>query len=264
MNFEADLKLWKTKMAVGRMAYEAGMSRQAAQHFQRALELVDEKKLPDELLSQTLLNLAKSLGSLGRFDEAEHMLRRALQLDEQNSASDADFFVELIEDYHQLSLLYWRSGKADLAGEPLKKAFELLAQHPKVPDELTAKLLKHKAVLAEFSGDYKLCDKLINECLNFIRESHELGKDSALFGDCLMVKVMVLAELDKYDEAIELYQEAKQVLEFTRGLAHPRIAQMMEALAVLAQRKGLLSSAEELRREEAEVKELISKQRNSY
>jgi tetratricopeptide (TPR) repeat protein len=263
MTLESDLKLWKTKMAVGRMAYEAGMFRQASQHFQRALDLVEEKKLPDELRSQTLVNLAKTLGSIGRFDEGEKLLRRALQIDETTANVDADFAVELIEDYHQLSLLYWRAGKPDLAQQPLKKAFDLLATHQDVPDELTAKLMKHKAVLAELSGDYKLCEKLLDEALDFIRESSELGKHSSLYGDCLMVKVMLLTDLDRYDDAVEIYEEAKQILEISRGAAHPKMLELLEALIELAHRKGRTKEAEALHKQACDIKTLL-KGRDEY
>jgi tetratricopeptide (TPR) repeat protein len=254
---DIDLKLWKTKMAVGRMAYEAGMFRQASQHFQRALELVEEKKLPDELLSKTLVNLAKTLGSLGHYPEAEKMLRRALRLDESISTADAEFAVELIEDYHQLSLLYWRAGKPDLAGEPLDKAFELLKYNPEVPDELTAKLLKHRAVLLELAGDFKTCEKIVSEALNFIQSSSELGKHASIYGDCLMVKVMLLMELDRFQEATELFEEAKQILEISRGASHPKILQLIEALEEHACRKGMQAQAEALHRQAEEIKVLI-------
>ncbi len=260
MNLDADLRLWKTKMAVGRMSYEAGQFKQAAHHFQGALDLVEEKHLPDELLSQTLVNLAKTLGSIGRFDEGEKLLHRALQLDELTSNSDEEFVVVLIEDYHQLSLLYWRAGKPDLAGPPLHKAFELLHAHPNIPDELTAKLMKHSAVLAELSGDYKLCEKLVNEAIEFISTSCQLGKHSIIYGDCLMVKVMLLTELDRYDEAIEIYREAKQILDITRGVAHPKMLELLKGLAELDSRKGLIPAAASLREQAEKIKRLLKEQ----
>ncbi len=153
MDLSTDIRLWKTKMAVGRMAYEAGQFSQASQHFRKSLNIVEEKQLPDELLSQSLVNLAKTLGTIGSFDQAEEYLQRALRLDEVSCQLDDELTVELIEDYHQLSLLYWREGRASLAEQPLAKAFELLKAHPNVPDELKAKLMKHRVVLAELSGD---------------------------------------------------------------------------------------------------------------
>jgi len=257
MNFDADLRIWKAKMSVGRMAYDSGLFRQASQHFQRALDLVEDRRLPDELLSLTLVNLAKTLGSIGRFDEGERMLQRALKLDEITSSSDAEYLVELIEDYHQLSLLYWRAGKPQLAEQPLARAMALMSQTPKIPDELTAKLMKHKAVLSELSGDYQLCEKLVNEAIEFIRSSSQLGKHAVIYGDCLMVKVMLLTELNRFDEAVEIYREAKQVLEITRGVAHPKMLELMENLAALAERKGLLPAAESMHRQAEKIKVLL-------
>ncbi len=254
MSSEADLRYWKSKMAVGRMAYGAGMFRLAARHFMKAKELIEERNLPESTLSPTLVSLAKSLGSFGQFDEAEPLLQSALKIDESATASDPALIVELIEDYHQLSLLYWRAGKADMARAPLDRAFSLLKMHPDVPDELTAKLLKHRAVLAEISGDYELCEKSINEAIDFILESKDLGKHSLIYGDCLLVKVTLLTEFDKYDEAIELYREAMQILAMIRGDAHPKLLESLEGLAALASKKGLERAAANLHQRAEHVK----------
>jgi len=241
-------------MAVGRMAYDAGLFRQASQHFRKALELAESENLPEELVSLTLLKLAKTLGSIGAFDEGESLLRRALHMAEQLSTADPDFVTELIEDYHQLSLLYWRAGKAEEAKKPLEQAFDLLKEQPLVPDELIAKMLKHKAVLCDVSGDYRQCEILINEAIAFIQNSHVLGKHSLIYGDCLMVKVMLLTELDRFDEATELYREGKQLLDVSRGNAHPKMQELFEALSELASRKGLPAAAGALKKQADDVK----------
>ncbi len=246
-------------MAVGRMAYEAGQFGQAAHHFRMALQLVKDQLLPDELLSQSLVNLAKTLGTMGSFDEAEKHLHAALGLDELNCKVDDEYVVELIEDYHQLSLLYWRENKPSLAMPLLDKAFELLKSHPNVPDELKAKLLKHRVVLIELTGDYLNCEKLINEALEFIVRSEQLGRNALIYGDCLIVKIMLLTELDRYTEAIEIYPIANQILETSRGVAHPKDLEILEKLAELAKRKGLVKNAEALHEQAEKMKSQLKK-----
>ena len=226
-------------MGAGRMAYETGMYRQAARQFQSALSLVEETNLPQEILSLSLVNLAKSLGAMGNFSEAESLLRRALELDRLASASDGAYLLELIEDFHQLSLLYWRSGKLSLAEDTLAQAYQILKKHPEVPDELKAKLMKHKAVLAELSGDLVQCRNLIDSAIEFIAQSHQLGRHSLIYADCLMVKVVLLIEQNQYDEATEIYREAIQGMEITRGEAHPKTVEILELLRQQADRKGV-------------------------
>lgn len=253
---DADLRLWKAKMAAGRMAYESGFYTQAAQHFRKALSLIEEKGLPQELESRTLVDLAKALGSIGQFEEGERLLQRALDLDQKDNASN----VELIEDYHQLSLLYWRAQKEDAACAAVDKAWYLLEKDPDgVPDELTAKLLKHRAVLAGLRSNYEDCEKLINQAIAFITQSPELGKFSAIYGDSLMVKLMMLTELDRYDEAKELYADAIKALDVSRGETHVKTVAFFESLAHLAREKGLETEADFLESELNRVKAMLKK-----
>ena len=143
-----ELKRFSARLAVGRMAYDTGYFSQAARHFQLALNAVEELNLPKELEARALIGLAKSTAATGNFNKAESLLQKALSID----CSDYESTVEEAEDYHQLSLLYWRSGRADQSLQVAKKAWSLANQDDCSPDELKAKLLKHLAVLAEQAG----------------------------------------------------------------------------------------------------------------
>ncbi len=253
---ESDLKYWKGKMAAGRLAYDAGFFMKAASHFRTALKLVEDKDLPEELLCRSLVDLAKTLGSIGQFEEAEEMLSRALQLDQKDNASQ----VELIEDFHQLSLLYWRARKQESAMQALNRASELFSKHEQeVPDELKAKLLKHKAVLLAEHGDYTQAKKIIDEAIDFIGSSHDLGKFSSIYGDSLVVNLTVLVELGRYEEARALYPDAIKVLDLSRGEMHVKTISMLEALVQLARSKGLDKDAHVIEKELKRIKEMIQK-----
>lgn len=243
------------------MAYDSGLFTVAVQHFRKALNLIESKGLPEELKSRTLVDLAKALGSIGQFDEGERLLREALILDQNERASG----VELIEDYHQLSLLYWRANKQDLSRQAVEKAWQILdnLDDEEVPDELIAKLLKHRSVLAGLAGDYSACEKLINEALDFIADSHELGKFSTIYGDSLMVKIMMLVEVNRFEEAKELYPEAIKVLDVSRGETHVKTLEFIEALSHLTHEKGLEKAASYLDSEADRVKAMLKK-RESY
>lgn len=253
---DVDLRLWKSKMAVGRMAYDSGIFGQAVHHFRRALSLIEQKGLPEELLSRNLVDLAKALGSMGQFEEGERLLNEALSLDIRDHATD----VELIEDYHQLSLLYWRAHKPELSVQAVKKAWELLQKDPEeVPDVLRAKLLKHRAVLASLQGKYDECEKLINEALDFIAGSEELGRFSVIYGDSLMVKLLMLIEKDRFTEAREIFPEAIKVLDVSRGEQHIKTLEFIESLLHLAREKGLDDDANRLEIEVNRVKAMLKK-----
>jgi hypothetical protein len=63
----------------------------------------------------------------------------------------------------------------------------------------------------------------LNQAIEFIVMSPQLGKNSMIYGDVLLVKVFFLAELGRYEEAAELYPQAMQIVAMMRGLKHPRV-----------------------------------------
>lgn len=224
MNGTDNVRRWYSRMSVGHMAYAAGSYTQAVRHFRLALELSESLDLADSLRTRALTGLAKSLAALGKFEEAERMIQSALQVDE----GSPDAVAECAEDYHQLSLLCWRSGRNAESMGFAQRAYELVqkAGHD-APDELRAKLLKHFAVLSEQAGNVAETERCLNRAIEFIEGSSELGKTSMIYGDVLLVKVLFLAEQGRLDEAAELYPQAMQIVAMTRGLQHPRVEEAM-------------------------------------
>lgn len=225
MSETALLHRWQMRMAVGRMAYDLGYYTQAIRHFRLALESMESGELKHSLKARALTGLAKSLSAIGRFAEAEPMILEALSIDQDST----DAIADLAEDYHQLSLLCWRSGRDAESLDYARKSLELTnkAGHD-APDELKAKLLKHLAVLAEQSGNTAETERYLNKAIEFITCSQQLGKNSMIYGDVLLVKVLFLAELGRYEEAAELYPQAMQIVAMKRGPEHPRVEEAIK------------------------------------
>lgn len=224
MQDDKNIRKWSVRMAVGRMAYDAGLFNQAARHFREALNESEECGLPDAPRARSLVSLAKALSAVGQFEEAEHLLTQAITIDEADNTT----LVDEAEDYHQLSLLYWRSGRPERALAIAQRAWNLLQRSKDAPDELKAKLLKHFAVLAEQAGKLDECERYLNEAIDFIERSSELNRHSSIYGDVLLVKVLLLAERGRIDEALELYPLAIQIVEINRGIKHPRVGEVLE------------------------------------
>ncbi len=215
---------WETRMAVGRMAYDAGFYSQARRHFQLALQMLEDGGLARNLRARCLQGLAKSLAAQGKYAEAEPLILEALKIDETDSSDIA----ERAEDYHQLSLLCWRAGRNEESLQYAKTALQLARTAGiSAPDEMIAKLLKHHGVLAEESGNINASERYLNEAIQFILASNQLGKNSTIYGDVLLVKVFLLAEQGRYEEAAELYPQAMQIVSINRGLAHPKVEEAM-------------------------------------
>jgi tetratricopeptide (TPR) repeat protein len=234
------LKNFGSKLAVGRMAYEAGYFSQALRHFSSALQLANDKALDDDLKGCALLGAAKSTAALGNFEQAKQFLNQALIIHE----SDEGSLVEEAEDYHQLSLIYWRSGNTQMARQIANKSWELACNDPKTPDELKAKLLKHFAILAEQEGLADECESYLDKAMEFIESSHQLGKQSSIYGDVLLVKVLLLVEQNRFEEAAELYPQALQIVETNRGIAHPRVKEVIDIFSEIDKEVRSGSSAQ--------------------
>lgn len=237
------IKQYKVRMSVGRMAYEAGLFTQAARHFRAALQICEDHNLDDELISRALLGVAKSIAAVGQYDDAEKLIRRALLIDESDSGS----LVEEAEDYHQLSLLYWRSGHSQLAKEFAMKSWNYVQQDETTPDELKAKLLKHLAVLAEQSGELRECERYLDQALELIEISSQLNKQCSIYGDILLVKVLLLADQNRLKEARELYEQAVDIVEMNRGVSHPRVHEMLSIFQPLASKDDSPSAVAQIK-----------------
>lgn len=217
------VRKFDVRLEVGRMAYEAGYFSQAARHYRLALDMAKESCLDQTMTSPALLGLAKSIAALGQFAEAERLIRSAILVDESTEG-----LAEEAEDYHQLSLLYWRSGRDQLSLELAERSWDLANRDSRAPDELKAKLLKHFAVLSEQAGELDECEKYLNKAIEFIELSSELNKHCSIYGDVLLVKVLMLAEQGRLAEAAELYSQAINVVEMNRGISHPRVHEVLE------------------------------------
>ncbi len=72
-------------------------------------------------------------------------------------------------------------------------------------------------MLAEQSGNNARTEHYLNQAIEFITGSSQLGKNSMIYGDVLLVKVLFLAEQRRYEEAAELYPQAMQIVSIKRG-----------------------------------------------
>ena len=123
INTIEDISHWKTRIAVGRMAFDAGFYSQAARHFRTALALIKEDKSSPELLSINLICLAKALSCLGNYSEAEQLINEALRID----IVTQDNQLDLARDYLELGNIYRKEHKIQQSKLYADKALGLLS-----------------------------------------------------------------------------------------------------------------------------------------
>jgi tetratricopeptide (TPR) repeat protein len=237
------LKALSARLSVARLAYDAGSFAQAAKHFQVALSMVENSCMPECFRGRALLGLAKCHAAMGDFSKAESLIEKVVVIDEADPGTTTDE----AEDLHQLSLLYWRKGQLDLSFEFANRAYQIAVVAPDCPDELIAKLLKHFAVLSEQMGLLDDCQRYLNQATEFIEDSSALGRQSSIYGDVLLVKVLLLVEQNHLDKALELYPHAIQVVEFNRGPKHPHVKEVLSIFRDFQENRAGSESITELR-----------------
>ena len=128
-----------------------------------------------------------------------------------------------------------------------QRAMELAEADPATPDELIVKLLKHFAVLAEGNGALDECERNLNLALETIDQSTQLDKQSSIYGDILLVKVLMLCEQGRMSEASELYDQAITIVEMKRGISHPRVREVLDLFKFLSSGTGTLPDKREIK-----------------
>lgn len=244
---ENNHKLWSTRLAVGKMAYDMAYFGQAVRHFTKALDLAKANHFGEEELSSSYLALGKALACMGRYQEAEGNLSKALEIDERSPERS----IERATDYVELALFYSRTGRIDEAADYNARAISLLDHLDNTPASLLAKALKQLAVIKAEQHDFDLASLYIDRAIEAL-EKEGGQKQSLIYGESLMVKTIVLLELGDTEGAQALYPQAIQTIELNRGPFNPKLANMMDMFSELTAETGH-PKASEILHKKAEV-----------
>ncbi len=250
-----DIAHWKTRIAVGRMAFDAGFYNQAARHFRTALELLKNQKDPSsELLSINSICLAKALSCLGHYDEAELLINEALKIDTAHQEN----ILQLALDYLELSSTCWKQHRQEQGETYAHKALELLNSLDKREKEnhitSIARALKLIAIMKGERGDYTEAIKTIDKALTTLEHSQE-GSTSQAYGEALMAKVMLLVDKGEIEQIEPILDDAIQIIELHKGIFHPQLAKVMHALAQHVKQSGKIDMGIALEKQAQEIEE---------
>lgn len=237
MNKLEDISHWKTRIAVGRMAFDAGFYSQAARHFRTALELIRQDKAPPELVSVNLISLAKALSCLGSYDEAEKLINEALQID----IADQENLLQLALDYLELSSICWKQHRLEQCESYAKKALDLLSGLNKKEKEkqaqAIARALRLLAIVQGEKNNYDEGLKLVDQALSVL-EGSQLGNRSQAYGEALLVKVMLLIDKGEGEQVDSILNDAIEIVELHKGLFHPQLARVISILMDHTKKSG--------------------------
>ena len=197
-----------------------------------------------------LNDYAGILSKLGKYGEAELLLRRALQIREKQLGPE---HPDVASSLNNLAGLLQAQGKYS-ESEPLyRRALgidekALGSDHPNV-----ATSLNNLAVLLQVQGKYSESEPLYRRALAILEK--QLGPDHPTFAKSLNNLAVLLQAQSKYSESEPLYRRALEIYKKQLDPEHPTVARSLNNLAALLQAQGRYSEAEPLFRDALEIRE---------
>jgi tetratricopeptide (TPR) repeat protein len=232
-----DISHWKTRIAVGRMAFDAGLYSQAIRHFRSALKLLRHDTANSELISINLICLAKALSCSDQCNEAQKLAEEALQID----IVSADNLLQLVRDYLELASISWKQHRIEQAESYGRKVLDLFNTLD-IKDRCAhaQSIARAYKLLAIIKGENKNYDeglKLIDKGLGIL-ENVSQGIKSEAYGEALMVKVMLLIDKGEVEQVQSILEEAIELVELHKGLFHPQLIKTMGVIIEHMKRSG--------------------------
>ncbi len=221
--------------------------KESEEQGRRALAEATELANP-ELAASASNGLARLLWRTDRLEEAEPLLRRALETAE---AAYGKRHPAVAACLGNLAVLLHDTGRPGEAGPLLLRALEIAEaafgkRHPTV-----ATRLNNLAVLLQETGRFEEAEPLARQALEI---------DEAVFGDRhpdvardLSNLAIVLQETGRFEEAGPLLRRALEIDEAAFGERHPNVATCLNNLAVLLQETGRFEEAEPLLRRSLDI-----------
>jgi len=177
---------------------------------------------------------------LGRYEEAETLLRKALELDKEAFGFDHPAYSSSL---HALAMALDRLGKHEEAEQLLREAVDRLGR-VQGPDHVFLGASLHALAGAlEHQGRYGEAEVLLRRSL----EIHEkkLDIEHPDYAASLHLLALVLRHQAKYQEAEGLLRRSLEIVERSLGAEHPSCASTLHTLAATLQLQGKFEEAEQ-------------------
>jgi CHAT domain-containing protein/tetratricopeptide (TPR) repeat protein len=236
---------------LGELKRAAGDYASAAALLQRALNITEQVKGPDEpTLAAPLNNLATLYYETGDYDKSEPLFRRALTILEKAKGPDDPATANALNN---LALLY--DAKNDYAQEErlLQRALAIRerALGPDHPD--TAVTRSNLGVLYDTLGDPTRAETYYRRALASLEKSK--GPDHPDTATALNNLASLYRHRGDYPQAEQFYQRALAINERALGPNHPTLASALDNVAQLYFLKGDTARAETFYRRALAIRE---------
>ncbi len=207
-----------------------GQYAEAEQAHRRALALTDPHDRP--AVARSLNNIGLALYSLGRFEQAEVLMRESLEI---RQAENVDR-TALASAYNNLALVMAATGKRADAEPLYRQALELRRielgdRHP-----ATTYALTNLATLLTQRGEWEEAGNAFAEALDNRRAIY--GPEHPAVASVLYQLGWLHSQRDDFGTAMDYYQEALDIRRATLGEDHPSVGVMLNALGRIAREQN--------------------------
>lgn len=236
-----DQELSELHNTLGYFYYEQGRYEDAAGSFGEALRVVRAGSRQPLDVATALNNLAITLSTLERYDEAEPLYQESLEIHRNAEGEDHPGYLQSLNN---LGMFYYRRGRYDEAELRLREAYEgsrtaLGDEHPE-----TANYLNNLAQV------FRDTDRLVDAEAAWGRvlaiDSAALGPDHRILADRLNNLGAVLVLEGKYTAAERHFLEARRIYVANLGEDHFLVATSNNLLGDCLAKEGRFEEAEPL------------------
>ncbi len=205
------------------------------------------------LVNTDIMNTAAvCLVQVGRYEEAEPLFKRALEISDQISGRGSSDEAILLNN---LADLYMKQGKYQEAEKLYKRAVEIREEllgenHPD-----TANFVSNLALLYFKQGKYEKVEMMYQRALE-VRE-HEFGDNSVITANSYNNLAELYLKQARYKEAEPLYKRALEIRKQQLGDNHPDTATVLNNLAGLYRELREYKDSEMLFKEAIKIDEEV-------
>ena len=224
---------------IGSVYVKLGLSQPAAEIFENTLALREAVNGREAELAHVLTRLGDAYTRLSRFEDAESMLRRALDVQEQAAQPD---YIEMEYTYEILGNLYMRLARYDEAEDMHQRGIALAEQYlgPNHPEYAS-----HLAALARVyyhQGRNEESEALHLQTIGILE--HAWGADHPDLGLYFENIGNVYNHMQRYDEAVDYMRRGLALRQQVLEANHPMLSYSLLNLSVVLINKDRLEEAE--------------------
>ncbi len=202
-----------------------------------------------EVLASVLTAIGRSYLGLGRYDEAEPPLRRALALRESATPPrPADIAASL----HHLGLVHLERGDLAPAESLFRRALDQIRGADPIDSAALARVLNDLGDLLQYAGDLPGAETAHREALA-LRTALEGPRGEGVAASLNNIAV-IEGQRGRWAVAESLGRSALEIVIERNGPKHPDVGAGLNALAFAVQSRGRLAEAESLYRRALEVR----------